>query len=399
MDNSFNSKHRQNGRQTTEKLPKDIILRKPTSTLTQSQSPGVLRLIDASLNRACEALRVVDDYARFLLDDQHLTQTTKSIRHRLSALAEEFSTNARLAMRETNQDVGTLVSTEREQARSSAWTVCETNLFRLQEALRSLEEFSKIEQPELAKQFESIRYESYTLAKMIGNLVSSTDRLSDAKLYVLIPSFESLEKFEAFVREICIAGADVIQLRAKKIPDKELIERAEKMVAIGRSYRTITIINDRPDIAAISHAEGVHVGQDELTVKHARSILGPEALVGVSTHNLDQLRQAIRDGASYVGLGPTFTSQTKSFNNFAGLPYLEEAAQETKLPAFAIGGISAENLPQVLATGCTRIAVSDAVVNNTTPTAAVEKLKEILTSDNPIELGSLPQLGNLPETD
>lgn len=342
---------------------------------------------------------MIDDYVRFLLDDQHLTQTTKSIRHRLSALAEGFSTNARLAMRETSQDVGTSVNTEREQARSSAWSVCETNLFRLQEALRSLEEFSKIEQPELAKQFESIRYESYTLTKMLGNFVSSADRLSDANLYVLIPSFESIEKFESVVQEICNAGTDVIQLRAKELSDKDLIERAEKMVTIGRTHETITIINDRPDIAVISHADGVHVGQDEITVKQARSILGPEALVGVSTHNLAQLRQAIRDGASYVGLGPTFTSHTKSFDNFAGLPYLEEAAQETKLPAFAIGGITVENIPEVLSTGCTRVAISNAVASHTTPSIVVKKIKEILTSDNPIELGSLPQLGNLPETD
>lgn len=353
----------------------------------------MLRLIDASLNRACEALRVVDDYARFLLDDKQVTQATKAIRHKLSSLAEAFPTQARLAMRETNQDVGTSISTDRESTRNSAWSVCETNFFRLQEALRSLEEFSKIEQPEIASQFEALRYESYSLAKMVGNLVGSKDKLSEAKLYVLVPSYDSMDAFEKSVSEICQAGADVIQLRAKELTDRELIERAERMVSIGKDHETITIINDRPDIAALANADGVHVGQEELSVKEVRSIVGPEALVGVSTHNVDQLQQAVRDGANYIGLGPTFTSQTKSFENFAGLDYLKEAAEATRLPAFAIGGITINSLPDVLATGTTRIAVSGAVIDQVNPAEAIKELKLALADTETTSVGSETKSG------
>src|SRR5205814_7386366 len=121
------------------------------------------------------------------------------------------------------------------------------------------------------------------------------------------------------------------------------------------------IMNDRPDIARLVEARAVHLGQDELPVKEARRILGPDALIGVSTHNLDQVRQAILDGASYLGVGPTFPSETKSFAEFPGLEFVRQASAETSLPLFVIGGISARTLPAAVAAGTKRIAVSQAV--------------------------------------
>jgi len=133
-------------------------------------------------------------------------------------------------------------------------------------------------------------------------------------------------------------------------------------------------MNDRPDLAALSRADGVHVGQEELTVKDARSIVGPEALLGVSTHSIEQARQAVLEGANYLGVGPTFPSDTKQFEKFPGLPLLRQVAAEIRLPAFAIGGITAENLPEVLATGVTRVAVSGAIAAADEPVAAARVL-------------------------
>ena len=103
--------------------------------------------------------------------------------------------------------------------------------------------------------------------------------------------------------------------------------------------KTLFIINDRPDLAALARADGVHVGQEELSVKDARSIVGPETLVGVSTHSIEQARQAVLDGANYIGVGPTFPSGTKQFEQFPGVELLRAVAAEIRLPAFAIGGI------------------------------------------------------------
>ena len=106
---------------------------------------------------------------------------------------------------------------------------------------------------------------------------------------------------------------------------------------------SLAIVNDRADVAAIVGADGVHLGQDDLSVKDARAIVGPRMLVGVSTHNIDQARTAVLDGANYLGAGPTFASRTKAFDDFAGLDYLREVAAEIRLPTFAIGGIGIEN--------------------------------------------------------
>jgi thiamine-phosphate pyrophosphorylase len=122
------------------------------------------------------------------------------------------------------------------------------------------------------------------------------------------------------------------------------------------------IMNDRPDLAALAKADGVHVGQEELEIRDVRRIVGPRMLVGVSTHNIEQAREAVRGGADYIGCGPTFPSDTKHFDHFPGLDFLREvAAEQVSIPAFAIGGITLENLAQVLSTGFRRIAVSRAL--------------------------------------
>ena len=108
-------------------------------------------------------------------------------------------------------------------------------------------------------------------------------------------------------------------------------------------------MNDRPDLAVLAGADGVHVGQEELSVKDARRIVGPSALVGVSTHSIQQARAAVLDGANYIGVGPTFPSGTKTFAAFTGVELLQAVQAEIRLPAFAIGGVTAANLPQVLA--------------------------------------------------
>lgn len=343
--------------------------------MDQEPNLPLLRSIDASLNRAGEGLRVVEDYVRFGQDDHLLTQTAKQIRHELAAIANNFSFSDRLSARDTESDVGTKITTSAEMARADLDNVCHANLHRVQESLRSLEEFSKTIEPKLAARFESLRYQTYTLAKLIGTQQRSNERLLGANLYVLLPACESLEAFKQLVTTLCEAGADVVQLRAKHLSDRELVQRAQAMVSIAKQNEVLSIVNDRPDIALIAGADGVHVGQDELSVKQARKVLGTNKLVGVSTHNLDQLRQAVASGADYLGLGPTFPSQTKCFDTFAGLEYLALAAKETKLPSFAIGGIGLDNLDQVLATNTSRVAVSSAICKSSNPTELVQQFK------------------------
>jgi thiamine-phosphate pyrophosphorylase len=138
------------------------------------------------------------------------------------------------------------------------------------------------------------------------------------------------------------------------------------------------IINDRPDIAVLSSADGVHVGQEELSVADVRAIVGPKRLIGVSTHSIEQARQAVLDGADYIGCGPTFPTSTKEFSRYPGLEFLVEVSAEISLPGFAIGGINRQRLSEVLETGVGRIAVSSALDQAEDPFDEAEQLLQRL---------------------
>lgn len=343
-----------------------------------AQPIGVLRVLDAAWNRTREGLRVVEDYTRFVLDDRHLTNQLKQLRHELTSAMASVPLHQRLAARETQADVGTRLSTKGERRRHDSCEVLTANFVRVQEGLRSLEEFGKILHPELAARLEQLRYRTYTLHRAVEITRASLERLGGARLYVLVDGQSSVESFAALVDALVGAGVDVLQLRDKKLDDRRLLERARLLRELTEGTETLFVMNDRPDLAVLARADGVHVGQEELSVKDVRTLVGPTMLVGVSTHSLAQARQAVLDGADYLGAGPTFPSRTKQFEHFPGLNFLGQVAAEIRLPAFAIGGIHRENLPQVLSTGLRRIAVSGAVTTAADPATAADELLAML---------------------
>jgi thiamine-phosphate pyrophosphorylase len=359
-------------------------------------SAPLLRILDASLNRASEGLRVVEDYVRFVLDDPFLTSEVKSLRHDLAASAATITPSDRHSARDTARDVGTDISTLAEHKRSDIGAVCLVNLKRTEQSLRSLEEYGKLADVAFAKSIESLRYRLYTLEKVIDCGRSSREILSGVRLCVLIDGGGSMAEYEQFVATLVDVGVGMIQLRDKRLDDRELLSRARRLVLLTcregeapaephataqqelRPPKTLAIINDRADIARAVHADGVHIGQEDLPVKEVRTIVGTGMLIGVSTHNIEQARAALLDGANYLGAGPTFPSRTKSFEQFAGLEYLRTVSAEIRLPTFAIGGITASNLPQVLATRITRIAVGSAITDAGDPASAARELLSML---------------------
>ena len=334
---------------------------------------AALRIMDANFNRATEALRVLEEYCRFGLDDGHLTKCWKELRHSLAKIQSTIPAQDLLTSRDTTADVGTTVKTEQELSRSSLRHVAQASCKRLEQAMRSLEEYAKVLGLP-AREIESLRYRSYTLEKATLVTAESQQKLEKARLYVLMYGGDSAETFEKRALEICQNGAHVVQLRDKKLLDRELLDRARILRRISRECGTLFIMNDRPDLAVLSAADGVHVGQDELVIQDVRRIVGPEMLVGVSTHNIKQARQAVLSGASYLGCGPTVPSGTKHFDSFPGLAFLREVAAEISLPAFAIGGITLENIREVLGTGMKRMAVGGAVTTNKSPSAVLRSL-------------------------
>jgi thiamine-phosphate pyrophosphorylase len=161
----------------------------------------------------------------------------------------------------------------------------------------------------------------------------------------------------AFARQLAEAGVQLIQLRDKRGSSRKIHEQARELMSLQSSGVRI-IINDRPDIAAIAGAAGVHVGQDDLPVEDARKICQPPLWVGVSTHNLNQVREADATSADYIAVGPIFPTSTKENPDpVVGLDLLRAARQLTRKPLAAIGGVTVESAAEVFAAGADSVAV------------------------------------------
>ena len=337
------------------------------------------RLIDASANRLREGLRVLEDYVRFSLDDRHLSSLLKNWRHRFTDVIRIISSAALLEFRDTQGDVGTSLHTDQEGRRETLLEVAQAAFKRTQEAARTLEECGKVLDSQLGQRFGALRYELYTLEKAVLGTRLNRERLAGRGLYLLLTEALCLRGSGPALRAALAGGVGIVQIREKKIPDRELLEHARRVRAWTREAGALLIINDRPDLAALCDADGVHVGQEELTVRDARRIVGPGKLVGVSTHSPEQARQAVLDGADYIGVGPVFPSTTKSFQEFAGLDLVRQVTSEITLPAFAIGGITPDNVAEVVAAGAKRVAVSASICSAEQPQLAAEELCAALT--------------------
>ncbi len=343
------------------------------------------RILDASANRAREGLRVVEDYVRFALDDPGLTRRLKEVRHRLAEAERGLDACLLIDSRETMEDVGTHIMTVSEQVRENPRAVLAANFKRIAEALRSLEEYSKLVDVWLAGRFEVLRYDIYTIEKLTMTAVASHRSLGGARLMVLVGGLPTLGDLTWIAEEAIAGGADAIQYRDKGIPDRELLRRARELRIVTARARVPMIMNDRPDLARLAGCDGVHLGQEDVSIRDARRILGAAAQIGASTHDREQLDAAVLSGASYLGVGPVFPSPTKEFSEpeLAGLSYVRLAAETTALPWFAIGGISGDNVDRVLEAGASRVAVSGAVVRAESPRRAAARIKARLDGLDP----------------
>jgi len=372
------------GSVTSEPLPLDVDFHLRWRDATEAHRTETLRIVDAAANRAREGLRVLEDYTRFALDDAHLTRRLKQCRHNLREALSRLPAAGLLRSRDTEADVGTSIATHAETVRTSPSDVARAACKRVQEAVRSLEEFGKLWSAAAASELERLRYEMYTLEKAIFLTDLNRRNLASRRLYFLLTESLCHHGAGPAVRGALAGGAGIVQLREKELPDRRLIDYGRQVREWTREAGALYIMNDRADLAVVTEADGVHVGQDELSVKEARAIVGPDRLIGVSTHTIEQARQAVLDGADYLGVGPIFPSATKTFDSLAGLDFVRQVAAEITLPWFAIGGISPENLDGVLEAGAQRIAVSHAISSAENPRAVASALFERLIAQDSV---------------
>jgi thiamine-phosphate pyrophosphorylase len=209
------------------------------------------------------------------------------------------------------------------------------------------------------------------------------DRFNAARLYVITcDPKEGASGYEAMVRAACEGGADVVQFRDKLIPGRARYRVAESLRKICNEHQVLFVVNDALEVALAAHADGVHLGQDDLPVPEAKKLIHQmgvkDFLVGASTHSLEQALDAERQGADYIGIGPVFATPTKPTYNPVGLELVQEVTRRVKVPHVAIGGIDALNVAQVFTAGAHRVAVVRAVCGAPDIQTAAKRMKEAI---------------------
>ncbi|MEA2312257.1 MAG: thiamine-phosphate pyrophosphorylase [Solirubrobacteraceae bacterium] len=200
------------------------------------------------------------------------------------------------------------------------------------------------------------------------------ERIASARLYLVCDA-----RPRAFLDAALRGGVDVVQLRDKALSDEELIDAARAFRAAADAHGALFVLNDRPELVAACAADGVHVGQDDASPAAARAAAGPDAIVGRSTHAPEQAAEADADpDVDYLAIGPVHETPTKPGRPAAGLDYVEHAARTVRRPWFAIGGIDAGNVHEVLERGARAIVVVRAIAAAADPEAAARELRAAL---------------------
>ncbi len=345
---------------------------------------SVYRIIDVNFNRAREAARVMEEFARFVLNSQPLSARVKALRHKLSSIVDSLDQTLLIMSRDSRRDVGVGLRVEGQMSRGDIRDVFTAAAKRLPEALRALAETIQTINPQSASDIESLRFEAYSLEKDIFLRLENHRRYADVRLYVLLDNSLG-ERFEHIAMQCIKGGADCLQLRCKNIDDGQRYALAQKLVKMCRDNGVLSVINDSADIAVACGADGLHLGQDDLPVEAARGLYPRPIITGLSTHNLAQLHAAIELNVDYVGIGPAFATTTKPGIEVAGLGYVKDAVKTlagTGIGHAVIGGINLGNIAQVVAAGVKTVAVCSAVTSSDEPAVVCRKFKEMLTAGN-----------------
>ncbi len=199
-------------------------------------------------------------------------------------------------------------------------------------------------------------------------------------LYLCTPDRGDLEQFAAACIE---GGVDVVQLRDKHLDARQLLDRARVLARVCRAHGVPFILNDRPDLALESGADGVHVGQDDAPVSLARRILGPDAIVGLSTHAPEDLAAAAEQEVTYISAGPVEATPTKPGRPGVGLGYVSEASARSRVPVFVTGGVTPERVPALWSAGVRHFVVVRHLTQAVDARAAARALRHAIDRCQP----------------
>ncbi|WP_017655255.1 thiamine phosphate synthase [Fortiea contorta] len=340
-----------------------VVMGEPESQTLQIQQV-VYRILDANLDRAREGLRIIEEWCRFGLNNVHLAGECKRLRQEVA----QWHTAELRAARDTLSDPGTDLTHPGEEQRTGIKSLLQANFCRVEEAMRVLEEYSKLHNPNMGKEFKQMRYRVYTLeSNLMG--YQRYQLLWRSRLYLVTSVSDNLlTTVEAALK----GGLTILQYRDKIGDDTVRLANATKLRQLCHTYGALFIVNDRVDLALAVDADGVHLGQQDLPISIARQLLGSQRLIGVSTTNPEEMQGAIAGGADYIGVGPVYETPTKAGKPAAGLEYVSYAAKNCTIPWFAIGGIDANNVNDVIDAGAQRVAVVRSLMQAEQPTLVTQ---------------------------
>jgi thiamine-phosphate pyrophosphorylase len=338
------------------------------------------RVLDANGNRAAEGLRVLEDIARFLLDDAPMAELAKGLRHSVRAAIPV----AAVAARDTGGDVGTSITASDEMTRSRLVDLVRANAARVQEALRTAEEASKLAgAAPAAAALEAARYASYRLETgLLARLPAW--RLYQIRLYALVDT-SLTENPVGVAAAVARGGAGAVQLRAKSLDQRAYRELAERVQAAVRAAGALFVVNDHAAVARAIGSDGLHLGQDDLPLGDARAVVGPACALGISAHTAEQATEGLRQGADYLGLGPMYATGTKPHEPERG-PALLDAVRDRLgaphgRPSYAIGGLDAGRIAALRPRLPHGVAVAGALCRAPDPERAAAEILLLLDPD------------------
>jgi thiamine-phosphate pyrophosphorylase len=201
------------------------------------------------------------------------------------------------------------------------------------------------------------------------------ERLRTARLYFVCEARPQTD-LEALLRAALTGGADVVQLREKELGRREIERAAETFRRVADTFSALFILNDDPDLARACDADGVHVGQDDVSAEQARELLGPDAIVGLSTHSREQIAASADRSVDYISVGPIWETPTKEGRPAVGLDLIRHAAAQAPHPFFAIGGIDTDTVAEVVEAGAERLCAVRAIRDAADPAAAAAALRQ-----------------------
>ncbi len=332
-------------------------------------TPSIYTALDANFNRCMEGLRVCEDVFRFIYLNHDISSGLKKLRHQIKHLLKSLPGNMLLSARDINADDQKFADAISGETRENIQDVFKANIHRAIEAARVIEELSKILYPSLSAEFQSLRFRLYEIEKMALSYIIKTVKVNKlkGKLYAILDSeFIKENSYRKTAEAFIKGGAGAIQLRMKKSSAKEYLSTAREISNLCKSKDVLFIVNDNPAIAFLSNSDGIHLGQDDISIKDAEKIITHDSIIGISTESLEEVRKAIIEFPDYLAIGPVFNTSSKNGIDIPGIgiDIIKEIKSETDKPLVAIGGINRENISDVIKSGADCAAVISALYKN-----------------------------------